>query len=179
MPAKFSKLLVIDASVARGAGKETSTATTAKICQDFLKAVRELRYRIVMTPDIKEEWDKHASSYAVLWRSSMLDRSLLEYLPDVPKNNELNEVCKRLADNDGHYKAMAKDFRLIEAALVADKIIVSPDKKARRSFSRAAQELEAIADIVWVNPNVEEEQSIVWLENGAEPEKERCLGFSE
>ncbi|NER36048.1 MAG: hypothetical protein F6J93_19035 [Oscillatoria sp. SIO1A7] len=179
MPAKVCKRLVIDASVARAAGRENATNPTAKNCRDFLKVVRELRHIIVMTPDIKEEWNKHQSLFARRWRSSMVAQKQLEYRTDILTNNELWDVCDRLAETDNQRQEMFKDLRLLEAALVTDKIVISlDDNTARRFFSRAARELEAIADIVWVNPNnVEEEQPIAWLENGAEPEKERYLGF--
>ena len=179
MKPKLSKRLVIDASVARAAGGDDATYPTSVHCRDFLQAVLENSHRVVMTRDIREEWDKHQSKPTRRWLRLMVAKKKLVPLPDMPANNELWDVCDRLAETDRQRQDMFKDLRLLEAALVADKIVISlDDNTARRFFRRAAQELEAIADIVWVNPNnVEEEQPIAWLENGAEPDKERCLGF--
>ena len=179
MKSKLSKRLVIDASVARAAGGDDAIHPTSIHCRDFLQAVLENSHQVVMTPDIKHEWDKHQSRAARRWLRIMVSKKKLVPLSDLPANNELWDVCDRLAETDNQRQEMFKDLRLLEAALVTDKIVISlDDNTARKFFSRAAQEFEAIADIVWVNPNnVEEEQPIVWLENGAEPEKERYLGF--
>ncbi|MGA9382780.1 MAG: hypothetical protein WBV73_28800 [Phormidium sp.] len=64
---KVSKLLVIDASVARAAGGESAKSPTSKYCRDFLLAVLDISHRVVMTPDIRKEWDKHQSSFARTW----------------------------------------------------------------------------------------------------------------
>lgn len=49
MPEKISKRLVIDASVARSAGKKDATDPRSVRCRDFLKTVLEISHRVVMT----------------------------------------------------------------------------------------------------------------------------------
>jgi hypothetical protein len=72
---------------------------------------------------------------------------------------------------------MVKDIHLLEAALATDRTIVSLDENtARKYFIQAAQEIEALKTVVWVNPDVDEEQPIAWLLAGAPDEKERMLG---
>lgn len=72
---------------------------------------------------------------------------------------------------------MLKDCHLLEASLAADNIIVSLDDKVRFHFTAAAESVGEIREIVWVNPDKEDEEVAAWLENGAEPEKHRQLGF--
>lgn len=178
MNLKISKRLVIDASIARAAGGEDATQPTSKNCRDFLKAVLDICHRMVMTPEIKEEWNKHESIFARRWRSSMVAKKKLEYYAEIPVDNELWEFIDCLAETDNQRLEMFKDLRLIEAALFTDKIVISLDEKtARKFFNKAATGLEILQDIVWVNPDQAEEKAIDWLEKGAEPAPERLLGF--
>jgi hypothetical protein len=178
MSASISRLLVIDASVARAAGGKDATSPISVCCRNFLQTVLDIGYRFVMTPDIKEEWNKHQSYFAKRWRSSMVAKKKLEYYSDIQVNRDLWDVMDRLAETDKQRQEMFKDIRLIEAALATDKTIISlDDKTARRFFAKAAAEFDELKTIVWVNPGKIEENSIEWLQNGAEPERERSLGF--
>ncbi len=172
-----SKRLVIDASVARSAGGEEATYPTSVHCRDFLKAVLAICHKVVMTPDIREEWNKHESDFARAWRRRMVAKRKLEFL-DIPVNKELWEKIDILARSNKQRTEMFKDLRLLEAAIATDKTVISlDDNTARTFFSRAAIQVGELKDIVWVNPDkIEEEKPIEWLENGAEAEIERLLG---
>lgn len=177
MVEKVSKLLVIDASVARAAGGEDAKSPTSKYCRDFLLAVLNISHRVVMTPDIRKEWDKHQSSFARTWLRTMVAKKKLEYRNDIVINDELWKGVEDFTDFDNQREAMVKDLLLIEAALVTDKIIVSLDERVRKLFRQAAEQVEELRNIVWVDPAKSEEQAISWLENGATAEPERMLGF--
>jgi hypothetical protein len=71
---------------------------------------------------------------------------------------------------------MLKDCLLVEAAIVTDRSIISLDETVRSLFSGVAQELRTLRRIVWINPDKEDEQSIIWLKNGAKLERKRFLG---
>ncbi len=73
---------------------------------------------------------------------------------------------------------MLKDVHLIEAALKADKIVISMDETVRRCFHEATQKIGTLKQIAWVNPCKSEEMPIQWLQDGAELERERLLGYS-
>jgi len=177
MAAKIvSKRLVIDASVARSAGGEEATYPTSVHCRDFLKAVLDICHKVVMTPDIKEEWNKHESDFARGWRRRMVAKRKFEFL-DIPVNEELWEKIDKIAWSDRQRAEMFKDLRLIEAAMATDKTVISlDDKTARKFFARAAVQVDELKDIVWVNPDkIEEEKPIEWLEKGAEAQSDRLL----
>ena len=72
------------------------------------------------------------------------------------------------------------DLHLIEAALATDRTVASVDKKVRAFFSGEASacQVEELRTIVWVNPELEEETPILWLERGAPAEPERMLGYA-
>jgi len=176
-----SKRLVIDASVARSAGDEGATYPTSVYCRNFLKAVLDICHKVVMTPDIRDEWNKHESHFARTWRRQMVARRKLEFL-DIPDNEELENkiyiIIETVTGSDKQQIEMIKDLRLIEAAIATDKIVIScDDNTARKFFSRAALQVDELKDIVWVNPTkVEEEKPIEWLEKGAEAQSDRLLG---
>jgi hypothetical protein len=176
--AKASKLLVIDASVARSCGDEHATYPTSKNCRDFLQAVLNICHRFVITPDIKSEWDKHQSNFARKWRVKMVARKKF-YYSDMETNEALRQNIDDTAQTDIEREAMWKDCHLIEAALATDKTIISLDEKARQPFHKAAGAIAELRAIVWVNPDKSEEIPITWLINGAQVDKRRLLGFQD
>lgn len=175
---KTSKRLVIDASVARSSGDQGATYPTSVNCRDFLLAVLNICHQLVMTQDIKAEWDKHQSKFARQWRTQMVARKKLNYL-DIPLNQYLWDSIETMAASvsDKRIEEMTKDLCLIEAALATDKIVISLDENtARKFFSEAAAKIDELKDIVWVNPDqVEEEQPLLWLEKGAMAQSDRLL----
>jgi hypothetical protein len=172
-----SKRLVIDASVAHSAGDEGATYPTSVHCRDFLLAVLDICHTLVMTPDIKEEWNRHQSKFARKWRSKMVAKGKFEFL-DIPVNEELWNKIDEIAETNRQRTEMFKDLRLLEAAIATDKIVISlDDNTARTFFSKAASQVDQLKDIVWVNPDkIEEEKPIEWLRNGANPDRDRLLG---
>ncbi len=175
MPAKVSRRLVIDASVARSAGGEDARYPISKYCRDFLKATLKICHRIVMTPDIVDEWKKHQSRFARQWRVSMEARKKVERI-EAGANDELRRKIVRVTNDDQGRAAMLKDSCLVEAAIATDGIVVSLDEAARRLFAETSRSVSELEDVVWVNPCNEEEQPILWLLSGAQPEKRRLLG---
>ena len=170
-----SKRLVIDTDVAQAAGSETATHPRAKHCRDFLQTVLSLGHSVVMTQEISNEWKRHRSGFARRWRVSMDARKKV-YRVNAPANEELHDKIKQTGANLEESEDMQKDLHLLDAALATDQNIVSLDETIRQLFARASQRVGEIRDIVWVNPErTEEEEPIVWLENGAPPEDHRKL----
>ncbi|MEQ9486795.1 hypothetical protein [Coleofasciculus sp. F4-SAH-05] len=172
----ISKRLVIDASVARSSGGEDAIHPTSIHCRDFLQAVLDICHKVVMTPDIKDEWDKHQSVFALRWRRRMVAKRKFVFL-NVSVDKELWDKIYRIAGTDRQCAEMFKDLRLLEAAIATDKTVISlDDNTARTFFSQAAVDINALKEIVWVNPDkVEEETPIEWLQSGAKPESKRLL----
>ena len=89
-----SRVLVIDASIARAAG-DTSNHPTSRNCCDFLQAVLKVCHRMAMTDPLREEWNKHQSRFARTWRVSMMARRKVVFLT-IPAHHSLKERIKRL-----------------------------------------------------------------------------------
>lgn len=175
MAKKTSKRLVIDASVAGATGAEDAIHPATKQCRQFLTAVLEICHRLVMTPEIADEWRRHQSPFTRRWRRRMTARKKVDPY-DPPTDDALADRLRRLAFTDKEREAMSKDMLLIHAAMAADQRIVALDDKARRLFSRAAADVATLRNLVWVNPDGTDEGLLDWLKDGAPAEAERTLG---
>lgn len=169
------RLLVIDASVASASGDKAALHPAAAGCRDFLLAVLKICHRAVMTADVKREWDDHQSRFARRWRVEMRSKNKLFDLA-LGSSNKLRTKMERTAVHKKDREAIRKDGHLIEAAIATDSIVVSLDETARRLFVEAANRVDALRGIVWVNPENSDEASIDWLEKGAKVENKRRLG---
>ena len=176
MRSRDSKRLVVNASVARAAGGVEATASVSVSCTEFLETFRdECPHHVVMIPELSEEWETNQSKFAATWLRSMIARKRFDY-EDPPVNQALRDEIEGTAISDNEIEDMQKDFHLLEAARISDQTIISLEKRVRRHFAHAAQHVDEIGDIVWVNPErMEEEEPIEWLKNGAPPEDRRKL----
>lgn len=183
-----SRLLVIDTSVAGAAGRY-NTKPPSKPCRDFLTAVLEICHHIVITPDLREEWNRHQTEFVSEWCGTMIAKKKFHFIrPDENKalrdkieesaTNALAVKAGRIspkslsqlkedAPNEQALEAMLKDLRLLEAAMATDRIVVSLDNSVRNLFAAATEQIQEIKDIVWINPNENSAQVIIWLEKGA------------
>ena len=174
MAKRTSRRLVIDASVMRAAGGEDATFPTSKNCRDFLKAVHTICHRVVMTPEIRDEWKRHMSRFSRKWRVSMEAKKKVCRIDPVPDD----DLCGRILDTASSQKeqdALQKDLRLVEAALAADNSIAALDDTAQRAFRKAANSVREIRQIVWVNPDKTAKRVLAWLDEGAKIERGRQL----
>ena len=171
MRSRDSKRLVVNASVARAAGGEGATASVSISCTEFLETFQdECSHHVLMTPELSEEWEENQSKFAATWLRSMIARKRFDYI-EPPVNQALRDEIEGTATRETETEVMRKDFHLLEAAQATDQIIISLDETIREYFARATQRVGEIRDIVWVNPErVEEEQPLVWLQNGAPPD---------
>jgi hypothetical protein len=130
-----------------------------------------------MTRDIRNEWDKHQSRFALAWRKSMVAKRKLIPLEDLTANQVLWKRLEDSAITNKQRAEIVKDICLLEAALATDKIVISLDNNtARKFFSQATLQLQDLKEVIWVNPDCEAEQPISWLERGAPHEENRTLG---
>lgn len=177
MTDRTTRRLVIDASIARSCGDANATYPTSVHCRDFLLAVKDCQHKVVMTQDIRTEWDKHQSRFARQWLRQMIAKRQLAALRDWPIDRDLWQQIEIMAKDNTERAAMTKDILLLEAALATDQSITSLDENtARKFFSRAAQKIPKIQPIVWVNPDRPDEKPIEWLQAGAPAEAFRMLG---
>jgi hypothetical protein len=173
---KDPRCLVIDTDIARSAGGLDAQEGRSKSCRDFLIAIlEETDHKVVTTEAIRAEWHKHQSRFTKTWLVSMVARRKVCWV-DAPADEELRAKIVQAAATEKKRNAMLKDIHLIEAALPADKIVISMDEIVRHCFRDVAQTIGVMKPIVWVNLCRNEETPLAWLLNGVPLEKERQLG---
>jgi len=138
-------------------------------------AVLKICHRVVMTPAIFDEWKEHESNFAKRWRRSMVARKKVQ-IENVPENKGLRNRIERFSASDPDSEAMLKDTMHVEAAMENDRIVISREKEAQLLFAAVSENIEELRDIVWVNPELDGETPLEWLESGAPLEKDRMLG---
>jgi hypothetical protein len=174
---RSSKCIVIDTDIARAASPRDTIDPRPKDCHKLLVVVRDTKHRVVWTEAIRTEWKKHQSQFTQTWFASMIARKQVCWI-NAPTDDQLRGNIERHTVSEKKRDAMLKDTHLIEAALQADKIVISMDEKVRHAFGEVTQKIQPLALIVWGNPCVSEEAAIDWLQHGAPLEKERLLGYS-
>lgn len=181
MKKKSGKRLVIDASVARSVGMTEHPVSAA--CRSALEKIRSSQFRVVMSPDLRDEWKTHRSVYARRWLALMYGRRQVAVLGDArePDFRAALESCAGNLDcpgdeRDAQATAMEKDAHLIEAACASDHTVISLDEKVRHHFIGCTDRISKLRGIVWVNPTKETEYCSQWIEAGAPADADRMLG---
>ncbi len=167
--------LVIDASVARAAGEEGATYPVSKYTRDFLKEVLANGHLLVLSPEIREEWSRHQSSFARRWRLSMVARRRIRQI-ESPRNDQLRFRIEKASRTAAEWNIVEKDCILIEAAIICDKIIFSLDDTAKNLLVICGAKVGEIRTIMWANPANVGESIIEWICTGCEIELHRTLG---
>lgn len=168
------KTLVIDASVALGAGGGEKVKPACRPCRDFLISVLEGVHQLSWSAPIAAEWKKHAASFARHWRVQMFARRrvIRTAAPEVPGLRV--RIAEALA-NSKERAAAEKDHHLLLAALDSDRTIASLDETVRALFSKACKSAQEVRGIVWVNPDDTTESPLDWLAKDAPAEAHRLL----
>jgi hypothetical protein len=171
-----SRVLVIDASIARAAG-DVSMHPTSRSCREFLQAVRDLGHCMAMTDPIREEWNKHQSGFARQWRTSMMARRKIKPV-EIPSRLSLEKRIKLAVVKKDVLAIIEKDRHLIEAALMTDERVASLDDKVRNCLRDHCSKLPEVASVCWVNPKNPTEGAVAWLKSGAPADRFRTLGYA-
>jgi hypothetical protein len=165
--------IVVDTSIARSASGPDSTHPIGCQCRDFLMTLRKSGHRIAMGERLRAEWLKHQSNFAILWLSQMTSVNKVRDIDDFDDTFDA-EVDFRISDEPTALQ-VKKDSHLAIAAIRTDSRVASCDDTIRRHFAKSFRHCSDVMAIIWVNPTVAEENSTVWLENGAPNEPDRQL----
>jgi hypothetical protein len=172
----LGKRIVVDASVAQSAGWETSTQGPSIRCRQSLEAILTFDHEVVFSQECLDEWKRHRSNYSKKWLYSMFSRKKVMPPEDLTHNEKLRASLSQAAISDSSRAAIEKDAHLLEAALQADRIVISRDETVRALFRQCCPAVAEIRTVLWANPEVEAEKVIPWLEGGARMEPSRRLG---
>jgi len=137
--------LVVDASVVQAAGETHHPVSSA--CRNCLEAIRRICHRVVVTPEMRDEWDRHMSNFTRKWRRSMAARRKpLQLVPAA----DFSMSTEGLSEEDK--ATIEKDRCLLQAAFAADRIIITRDDALRSALAKMPRNAKLMASITWVNP---------------------------
>ena len=147
----------------------------SRLCREYLTVfLEDTEHCVVLTPEMRSEWERHWSKFSRVWRLAMDARKRVHRIrPD--GCDERQERIEATASVEAHRLAMAKDCHLLDAALASDGRISSLDEKVRDLFSVACRTQVELQELIWVNPEIEDEDGGGWLRAGAPPERHRTL----
>ena len=145
MRARKNRLLVIDASVVQSAGETQHPESSA--CRETLLAVLRICHRVVLTEAIRDEWKRHMSRFSRKWQLSMTARKKILHDEDPA---EVNVDTAGLLDADRD--TIEKDLCLVNAALAADRIIVTRDDTLKQALAKTREGARLLRTIKWLNP---------------------------
>ena len=169
-----SRCLVIDASLAQAAGGFQTTSPRGKLCREFLMSVRGICHRLAWGPRLREEWTRHRSVFATTWLTSMQNLRKLRTVADSPGHELLSQFVAEVSDRSLR-AIIEKDAHLLVAALETDQRIASLDDAVRGHLASLSERHTQLGAICWVNPCVEAERAVKWLESGAPADASRQL----
>jgi len=173
---KNPKCLVIDASIARASGGIEAFDPIPQMCRDFLQETLKCGHSIIITDGLFREWTKHSSKFAWNWYIQMQRKGKIKRHIGSTEYEELRQAIIQFIEQNAITNVL-KDMLLLEAALLADKIVASRDERIKGHFSRAARGIEELRPIVWVNPTIQDEECIIWLRENAQADAYRLLGY--
>lgn len=167
-----ARQLIVDADIMRSAsGNENDLAIR---CRDVLDAIQRAGHEVIRTPAIEEEWDKHASGFALRWIVEMQSRRRLLDVDEAATG--LAGALAGLGGPAAEQKIMLKDCHLLEAALASEQRIISKDEAAYFHFYHASGIISQLRTIMWASPMREADVCADWLAAGAKPETKRKIG---
>lgn len=170
--------LIIDASIARASSGEHAVHPTSMRCRDCLMEISNHGHRMVMTPELRAEWDRHQSNFALQWRTSMQRRGRVVSV-EATLEEGLRGRIEATAETEQQCEAIVKDLHLVAAARLPDRTILSLDEIMRRLLHRASRQVRELRPIVWANPDREEEMVPAWIRAGARSEPQRRLAHGD
>jgi hypothetical protein len=128
-----------------------------------------------MTNEIRKEWKRHAAPFAFRWMASMKSKNKIHEMK-INDGERIRRSLLELQVSEKDRGEMLKDLPLIEAAMATAQRVVSLDEKVRSLYASNSERIPELKSIVWVNPEISEEQPLLWLKHGAKTEESRKLG---
>ncbi|MBI4026476.1 MAG: hypothetical protein HY360_15935 [Verrucomicrobia bacterium] len=145
MTTRASRLLVIDASVVQSAGETSHPVSSA--CRESLLAVLNICHRAAMTDAIQAEWNKHLSRFSRKWR-----RSMAAHQKPSERIKPTQVKVNTAGLSDANRTTIEKDLCLVEAAIAADRVIVTRDDAIQQALAKTREGKRLLETITWLNP---------------------------
>lgn len=170
MTRKNRKRLVIDANIARSAGR--SPVLVSLYSRRCLEAIRLDEHIVVFNSALREEWKKHASLLAKQWQVAMQQRRRIEDVEGTEFAVLLESACDCLTET-AWKDALRKDFHLVKSALASGQILLSNESRLPRHLQVACEAVAEFRKLFFACPEREQDECIDWIRAGAKKEPKR------
>ena len=171
--------LIIDSCIFGMVGDKNKADYKNRACRMFLEKLHNIientkHIYIVVNNAIKSDRNRHVTRYSSRWLKKIAGRRKLKVVEETNKK-QINDVIAGLQLREKCIDAMRKDAFLICTALACDGSIISSDDTARNLFSCIISEMKTIGELCWINPLIEEESPLMWIENRCKCSVDRKL----
>ncbi|HMV69556.1 MAG TPA: hypothetical protein PKA64_22125, partial [Myxococcota bacterium] len=160
-------LLVVDTSVARAASGRPEANHPSPACTRTLRALeRRASLGVAMSRDLKAEWQRHATPFAMRWLGALVSRKRVKHIPnggDWPGAGEILAAAAELRPS--RLDPVKKDEPLWGLAMATDRRVLSNDNRQRELLRLICGRSPEIGELAWVDGS--QPQAVTWLEADA------------
>lgn len=169
-------VVIVDTSIARACGIGNPPAPQCMDALDAFLARASLKgdLRVGISNNLRIEWNRHASDYAVRWLSRMIAKKLHKVCDAVwVGERSLLEAAERQL-SAAKYKEVLKDTHVVSMAMGSSQRVISLDVAQRRLLLELKDALPALKALHWAVPTVHPTPQ--WLGAGAPDDHAIRLG---
>jgi hypothetical protein len=142
--------VLVDACVAKAVGVKHDTMPARDI-RKVLEEFREGPTGLLMTPLLRNEWERHASPIMKRWLARMVSRRRVRAVRD-RRVNDFRTAARNSAADPTELEALEKDAHITEAAILLKAGVLSLDDRQLRLLTRVTQIYPLVGQVQWFHP---------------------------
>jgi hypothetical protein len=157
--------IVIDTSVARAAANRPNANHPGPACTAaMLTLAGQPELGVVTSPDLHEEWKRHATPFAMKWLAELRGRKRVQHERGTWARSA--DVLVAAAEiTPGQQEAVRKDEVVWSLAMVTGQRVLSNDLRQRALLRQLSAEVPELSDLAWVS--AADQDAVPWLKTGA------------
>lgn len=156
--------VLVDACIARSVGAKRDTMPARDI-RVVLDEIQNGPVGLLMTPLLRQEWERHASPVMKRWLARMVSRRRVKTMRD-RRVNDLRSAAARSAITDAEIVAIEKDAHITEAAILSKSGVISLDDAQLRLLARVATLYPLVGHVQWFHPVRDCVDCATWVASG-------------
>ncbi|MEU6646939.1 hypothetical protein ABZ863_30990 [Saccharomonospora sp. NPDC046836] len=117
-----------------------------------------------MTPNLQDEWKRHATRFMTRWLVMMEQRCRVRRERD-RRISDLRSAVATNVTQEEKRNVILKDIHITEAAIFLKIAVFSFDEKQRRVLSELQQDYSLLGDVQWFNPESDIETLKYWIDS--------------
>lgn len=140
---------IVDAGVLHGAGDGASFDSIKS--RQLLEILRDYSHIVLCSHAVWNEWQSHLSKLSALWQSQMVSRDQIVFAE--PSAHHSAQIAAAILTLPAPQRPSAsKDAHLLELAVSAGALVLSPEQVCRRAFCVIGRVYAPVSGVHWVSP---------------------------